>query len=280
MPITKKTPVGDVVKDFYKSDAPQFKGKSKKKRRKMAVAASLSKKNNKKMTKEELKELVKKIMGEGTGTMVSNKTKPNEIPAIASDEEVDPNTVKAAMQRSKKTGEPTIVTETSQTPKYDNNPSLKGGQKNLSDSLQQGIINAARERGVKSEVITYIPDEQGEFKRTDTGTEDPMKVSMDKLLKRLQRLEDEKRLEDEAMTEDLDIGHQDDEAGMLVADLYRINKYSGELCDMIKELGQLDGEVDFPHWWQAKVIKARDYMVSAKHYLDGELKTGQAFGND
>ena len=34
--------MGDVVKDFYKSDAPQFKGKSKKKRREMAIAAKLS----------------------------------------------------------------------------------------------------------------------------------------------------------------------------------------------------------------------------------------------
>ena len=41
--ITKRTPMGDVVKDFYKSDAPQFKGKSKAKRRQMAIAAKLSK---------------------------------------------------------------------------------------------------------------------------------------------------------------------------------------------------------------------------------------------
>ena len=33
--------MGDVVKDFYKSDAPQFKGKSKKKRQQMAIAAKL-----------------------------------------------------------------------------------------------------------------------------------------------------------------------------------------------------------------------------------------------
>jgi hypothetical protein len=38
----KKADMGDVVKDFYKSDAPQFKGKSKKKRRQMAVAAKLT----------------------------------------------------------------------------------------------------------------------------------------------------------------------------------------------------------------------------------------------
>ena len=34
--------MGDVVKDFYKSKAPQFKGKSKEKRREMAIAAKLT----------------------------------------------------------------------------------------------------------------------------------------------------------------------------------------------------------------------------------------------
>ena len=38
----KKADMGDVVKDFYKSDAPQFKGKTKKERQKMAIAAKLS----------------------------------------------------------------------------------------------------------------------------------------------------------------------------------------------------------------------------------------------
>lgn len=45
MPITKKTPIGTVVKDFQKSDAPQFKGKSKEKRAEMGVAAALHAKN-------------------------------------------------------------------------------------------------------------------------------------------------------------------------------------------------------------------------------------------
>ena len=35
--------MGEVIKDFQKSDAPQFKGKSKEKRREMAIAAKLSK---------------------------------------------------------------------------------------------------------------------------------------------------------------------------------------------------------------------------------------------
>ena len=37
----KTAEMGDVVKDFYKSDAPQFKGKSKEERREMAIAAKL-----------------------------------------------------------------------------------------------------------------------------------------------------------------------------------------------------------------------------------------------
>jgi len=34
--------MGDYVDDFQKSDAPQFKGKSKDERRKMAIAAKLN----------------------------------------------------------------------------------------------------------------------------------------------------------------------------------------------------------------------------------------------
>ena len=45
MPLGKKADAGDYVDDFKKSKAPQFKGKSKKKRRQMAIAAYLSNKN-------------------------------------------------------------------------------------------------------------------------------------------------------------------------------------------------------------------------------------------
>ena len=45
MPLDKNADAGEWVDDFYKSDAPQFKGKKKKKRRQMAIAAYLNKKN-------------------------------------------------------------------------------------------------------------------------------------------------------------------------------------------------------------------------------------------
>jgi hypothetical protein len=34
----------------------------------------------------------------------------------------------------------------------------------------------------------------------------------------------------------------------------------------------MEGEVDFPNWWQAKVIKAKDYISAAQHYLEFEEK--------
>lgn len=56
--LTSKTPMGTYIKDFQKSDAPQFKGKSQEKRREMAIAAKLAKEEV-----EDLEELSKKTLG-------------------------------------------------------------------------------------------------------------------------------------------------------------------------------------------------------------------------
>ena len=81
-----------------------------------------------------------------------------------------------------------------------------------------------------------------------------------------------KVLRDADLMEDLDLGHTDDEPHMLKADLYRIGKYAMELYSMLEPMDHSKEEFDFPHWWQAKIIKAKDALVSAKHYLDFELK--------
>jgi len=73
------------------------------------------------------------------------------------------------------------------------------------------------------------------------------------------------------VNEDLDIGHQDDEPGMLKADLYKIGKYAMELYKMMDSF-EGAGEVDFPHWWQSKINTAKNMIDGAKHYLEFELK--------
>ena len=78
-------------------------------------------------------------------------------------------------------------------------------------------------------------------------------------------------MEPSPLSEDLDLGHEDDEPHMIKAELYRIGKYAMELYQMVDGF-EGKGEVDFPAWWQSKITKAQEMMVSAKHYLDFELK--------
>jgi len=78
----------------------------------------------------------------------------------------------------------------------------------------------------------------------------------------------------EDLTEDLDLGHEDNEPHMLKADLYRIGKYAMELYQMMDEF-EGKGEVDLPHWWQSKISNAKSSIVGAKHYLDFEIKEPQ-----
>lgn len=71
------------------------------------------------------------------------------------------------------------------------------------------------------------------------------------------------------VNEDLDVGHVDDEPGMLKAELAR----AGKMIQMLyRAIDKYDGkgEVDFPQWWQSKIIKANDYLDSAFDYLDGK----------
>ncbi|MAB65730.1 MAG: hypothetical protein CL662_02735 [Bacteroidetes bacterium] len=74
---------------------------------------------------------------------------------------------------------------------------------------------------------------------------------------------------------DLDLGHQDDEPGMLKSNLYTLGKDVIALYKMVSEFDDMEGEVDFPHWWQSKVIKAKDYITSAKQYLEFEINEPQ-----
>lgn len=59
MPLGKNADAGDYVKDFQKSKAPQFKGKSKEKRQKMAIAAYLDARDKKEKKETTMKSFTK-----------------------------------------------------------------------------------------------------------------------------------------------------------------------------------------------------------------------------
>jgi|TARA_B110000211_G_scaffold61141_1_gene69049 hypothetical protein len=72
------------------------------------------------------------------------------------------------------------------------------------------------------------------------------------------------------ISEDLDLGHEDNEPSMLKADLYQIGKASMELYSILDQFDD-GGEVDLPSWWQSKIFKAKEAVVGAQEYLDFEL---------
>ena len=73
------------------------------------------------------------------------------------------------------------------------------------------------------------------------------------------------------LEEDIDIGHEDNEPGMLQGDLYQIGKAAMEIYQLLDDM-EGEGEVDLPSWWQAKIFKAKEAIVGAAEYLDFELK--------
>jgi hypothetical protein len=79
------------------------------------------------------------------------------------------------------------------------------------------------------------------------------------------------------LNEDVDLGHQDNEPHMIKAELYLIAKMASELYKTIDSVDNM-GEIDFPHWWQAKIILAKNYLDGAKDYLDGALSVGNEDG--
>ena len=99
-------------------------------------------------------------------------------------------------------------------------------------------------------------------KMIKSGALDPSKIRVD-------------RTGEGDIKEDLDIGHQDDEPNMLKKTMYRTAKMAAMIYKELDKFDQFPNEVDFPNWWQAKLIKANDYLNSAFDYLDGEQQTAK-----
>jgi hypothetical protein len=79
------------------------------------------------------------------------------------------------------------------------------------------------------------------------------------------------------ISEDIDLGHQDNEPRMIKGELYQIAKQATELYKIMDSVDNM-GEIDFPHWWQAKIVLAKNYLTGAKDYLDSALAVGNEEG--
>ena len=97
---------------------------------------------------------------------------------------------------------------------------------------------------------------------------DPVDAELDITTAPQDHTEEESEL---GLEEDIDIGHEDDEPGMLQGDLYQIGKSAMEIYELLDAM-EGEGEVDLPSWWQSKIYKAKEAIVGASEYLEFELK--------
>jgi len=247
----------------------------------------------------ELKKLAKQLADMGYGADVAKiYNKYNVFDKITFEKFIAPPQPFIPMYKRKQMG----LDETEFSKEFDNDPALKGGQKKLPDALQKAIVK--KEKGVKedqyidglgtikgdtkyvgksdpvTDIITSAYSKILDYHRALINTiakTYPEAAKDQKIVKYFNGINTElkilkKYLDTQSkVNEDLDLGHEDDEPHMIKAELYRIGKYAMELYQMVDGFED-KGEVDFPAWWQSKITKAQEMMVSAKHYLDFELK--------
>ena len=153
----KSADVSDYIDDFQKSDAEQFKGKSKKKINQMAQAAFLNKEEQK---LDEIDDMMEDAQDKSEENY-SNYFK-----------KMDQNKLEEFVKEA-------LMKETS-TDKYDDNPGLKGKQSKLPDALQKGILGLEEDNVDETEV--------NEMKMMDFAKEIKAASSSENFLKAIKKL--------------------------------------------------------------------------------------------
>lgn len=112
---------------------------------------------------------------------------------------------------------------------------------------------------IKSNMIEY-------FTRTTISSDPSAEIDT----AALSNLDDVKAgvLENSHLTKVLSVGHVDNEAEMMKQATMEMVEYGRKLCELFEHYEQLGVPVDFPHWFQTLVIKSRDYVGKAAHYLE------------
>jgi len=111
--------------------------------------------------------------------------------------------------------------------------------------------------------------------KIDKLPDDPKEAFLKQMMDDEIQHDKEKLRRERGLEEDVDVGHQDDEPHMLKSELIRAGKMIQMLYQKIDKYDRMGGEVDFPQWWQKKIINANAMLDSAFDYLDGEEKVAQ-----
>ena len=140
------------------------------------------------------------------------------------------------------------------------------------DEYQAGIIDDLE--GEQVEILdTNIPQDLNDEQEIEGNQDgDDEELSPEELANKHAGSPMREEEEEHSQEGDLDVGHQDDEPSMLGSTALETAEYAAKLYKKLQRYDNMDGEVDFPHWWQSKLVLAREYMSAAYHYLDSEEK--------
>ena len=165
---------------------------------------------------------------------------------------------------------------------YDEDGELESSEDEYKGSVDKAIKGAISELGRRTSVNDLFKAlDAKEFSKEEISNIDFLAGKIDDIMDKMfndvadNPKELAKRYQDKKsnISEDLDLGHQDNEPHMIKGELYQIAKQATELYKIINSVDNM-GEVDFPHWWQAKIVLAKNYLQGAKDYLDSALAIG------
>jgi hypothetical protein len=291
MPIRKNASMEKYIKDFEKSDAPQFKGKSKDKRVQMAVAAKLQA-MGKKMEEgihkyqdlfndlytkyEEFlnkyrihsgNELMHKFKDPKVGIYSLLKSNFDILPGHKAQLDDFMQSLKETNNLTEKKGTLCgrcghVHVKGTPCPR----PFKEGAKPDFLDldndkNTTEPMKKAAKDSKLKHEVIANV---LGKLKEAEVSPAE--KAAKDAEVKALQArkkaIDDELgRIQRTGLTEGM---HADYEGKMAKAQLISIVKNAKDLFDSMDDNTQLKA------WIQSKLSKAEDYISSVRTYLDGE----------
>ena len=289
MPIRKNASMEKYIKDFEKSDAPQFKGKSKDKRVQMAVAAKLQAMGKKKMEEGIHKyqdlfndlytkyEKSLKAQGVYDGNALLHKVKGDT--KFLDTYDLLPNHKKEVDAYVASLKETSVLTEKKATycgrcghthvkgtpcPR----PFKEGVKPDFLDLDKDGdktepMKSAAKDSKLKNEIVANV---LGKLKEADNlSPEDKKARDLEIQAQKAKIAAAQHRISNlqkgDALTEGM---HADYEGKMAKAQLISIVKNAKDLFDSMDDNTQLKA------WIQSKLSKAEDYISSVRTYLDGE----------
>lgn len=245
----KKAKMGDVIKDFRKSDAPQFAGKSDEKKREMAIAAKLSANDEKNEEVEQVDELSQNTLrnyhGKSALDIRKKRDQLNKGTLSTADHKTAQRRVQGINRAANKMEEVEVdernKEDVEEATYHDSGWKKSTGQRK--DSSGNVIKNLAKHLAKKGAAENdpnrkLRSDEKkvnGKIKREDTVREEK---------------------------DDREYGYEGD---MAITQLKTIMRHADHMKGMLKP------ETDLPEWVQSKITLATDYMQTAHDYMMSEM---------